>query len=404
MKTHIKYTDCQVATMRSGGEPYGLIRSAAIVVTDNRVEWIGASEDAPECYQGIAEECLEGRVVTPALIDCHTHLVFGGNRAREFEARLEGASYKEIAQSGGGIISTVRDTRQASFRELLDSARGRLDDLVSEGVSVVEIKSGYGLTIDHEMRMLRVARELERESGIKVVTTWLAAHALPPEYEGRADDYIDEVVIEGLRQAHAESLVDAVDGFCESIGFTRDQMQRVFEVAVSLGLPVKLHAEQLSDQKGARLVSDFKGLSADHLEYLADSDVEAFSNSGAVAVMLPGAYYILRETQPPPIKLLRSHNVDMAVASDCNPGSSPISSILTTMNIACSVFSMTPEEVLAGVTRNAAKALGLSGMYGVVEPGAVAELAVWNISHPAELSYWVGGTPLFKKISHGRNL
>lgn len=396
------YEDCKAATMASGPVPYGLIDDAVIIVEDGLIKWAGPRSECPDAYKG-ERQSLGGRLVTPALIDCHTHLVFGGNRAREFEMRLEGVSYEEIARRGGGIISTVKATRGASFDELIETALVRLGDLMADGVGVVEIKSGYGLTIQDEIRMLRAARHLETLRPVKIVTSWLAAHAVPPEYSGLADAYIDEVVIPGLQQAHAERLVDAVDGFCENIGFTRVQMSRIFDAAKALGLPVKLHAEQLSDQKGALLTAKYNGLSADHLEYLAPEDVPEFAGSGAVAVLLPGAFYTLRETQLPPMDALREHKVDMAVATDCNPGSSPISSLLTAMNMACTEFSMTPEEALAGVTRNAAKALGLTGDYGVIGVGAAAELAVWNVSHPAELSYWVGRSPLERRISYRDN-
>ena len=401
MQREVLYTECRVATMHSGKPDYGLIENGAIAVRNGRIAWVGDAQVLPAQYSNYSNEPLGQRLITPALIDCHTHLVFGGNRASEFEMRLNGASYEEISKAGGGIVSTVRATRLASDEELLQSAITRLDGLISEGVAVVEIKSGYGLTIADEMRMLRVARKLESLRPVKILTTWLAAHALPVEYEGKPDDYINEVAILGLQQAAEEGLVDAVDGFCETIGFSPAQIERLFEVAHSLGLPVKLHAEQLSDQKGALLVGKYAGLSADHLEHLSVDDVPKFAESGAVAVMLPGAFYTLRESKIPPINVFRSAGVEMAVATDCNPGSSPISSILTVMNIACTQFSMTPEEALAGTTRCAAKALGLQGDYGVIEDGALAELAVWNVQHPAELSYWVGPSKFHKRISHG---
>lgn len=401
MQREVLYTECRVATMHSGKPDYGLIENGAIAVRNGRIAWVGDAQVLPAQYSNYSNEPLGQRLITPALIDCHTHLVFGGNRASEFEMRLNGASYEEISKAGGGIVSTVRATRLASDEELLQSAITRLDGLISEGVAVVEIKSGYGLTIADEMRMLRVARKLESLRPVKILTTWLAAHALPVEYKGKPDDYINEVAILGLQQAAEEGLVDAVDGFCETIGFSPAQIERLFEVAHSLGLPVKLHAEQLSDQKGALLVGKYAGLSADHLEHLSVDDVPKFAESGAVAVMLPGAFYTLRESKIPPINVFRSAGVEMAVATDCNPGSSPISSILTVMNIACTQFSMTPEEALAGTTRCAAKALGLQGDYGVIEDGALAELAVWNVQHPAELSYWVGPSKFHKRISHG---
>jgi len=399
MQRKTLYTDCRVATMQPSKSDYGLIDTAAIAVRDGRIVWVGDIQALPNQYCDYVNESLGQRLVTPALIDCHTHLIFGGNRAREFEMRLNGTSYAEISKAGGGIVSTVQETRAASDEELLQGAIARLDNLIAEGVSVVEIKSGYGLNIADEMRMLRIARKLETLRPVKVLTTWLAAHALPPEYRSKPNDYLSEVAIPGLRQAVKEGIVDAVDGFCESIAFSAAQIERLFEEAQSLGLPVKLHAEQLSDQKGALLVAKYAGLSADHLEHLSVDDVTKFAESDAVAVMLPGAFYTLGETKVPPIDALRSAGADMAVATDCNPGSSPISSILMVMNIACTQFSMTPEEALAGTTRCAAKALGLQGDYGVIDAGALAEFAVWNVQHPAELSYWVGSSPLHKRIS-----
>ncbi len=399
MNQDLLLTGCRLATMQKGAGAYGFINDGAMVLRGDRIAWVGNADAVRDEYSGIKVENLGGRLVTPALIDCHTHLVFGGNRAREFEMRLGGASYEEIARAGGGIVSTVQATRAASEDQLVVLALQRLDDLISEGVAVVEIKSGYGLTIEDEIRMLRVARRLETMRPIKIVTSWLAAHAIPPEFNGRAAAYIDEIVIPGLKQAASEGLVDAVDGFCENIAFSPAQIERIFIVAKSLGLPVKLHAEQLSDQKGALLAARYGALSADHLEYLDAQDVEQFAASGAVAVLLPGAFYTLKETKLPPIGAFRRHGVDMAIATDCNPGSSPISSVLTVLNMACTEFSMTPEEALLGVTRNGAKALGLSDQYGVLEPGFAAEVAVWDVDHPADLSYWVGGAPLHKSIS-----
>jgi len=401
MTKAVFFSDCTLASMKWGEADYGLIPDAAFAIRDGRIAWTGKAEHRPAEFRDAPTESLGGRLVTPALIDCHTHLVFGGNRAREFEQRLRGASYEEIARSGGGIASTVAATRTASFDQLVEQSLRRLDRLIGEGVAVVEIKSGYGLTIEDEMRMLRVARHLETLRPVKVMTTWLAAHAVPADYSGRPDAYIDEVAIPGLVQASAEGLVDAVDGFCETFAFTPGQIERVFQAAHSLGLPVKLHAEQLSDQKGALLAARYSALSADHLEYLTDADVEAFAASGTVAVLLPGAFYTLKETRLPPVAALRDHGVAIAIATDCNPGTSPISSILTAMNMACTEFALTPEEALAGTTRCAAKALGLSGQYGEITIGARAELAVWDVEHPSELSYWLGGSPLHKRISHG---
>ena len=387
--------------MTEGDTPYGLIKQGAIVVDGNRIAWCGEEYDLPVAYQNHHSIDLEGRLLTPALIDCHTHLVYGGNRAHEFELRLNGATYEEIAKQGGGINATVSATRQASDEALLTSALVRVDALMSEGVRVFEIKSGYGLTIEDEIRMLRIARKLGELRPVTIKTTWLAAHAVPPEYSGRADDYIDQVVIPGLKQACSEGLVDAVDGFCETIAFSPAQIDRIFIEAQNLSLPVKLHAEQLSDQKGALIVAQYRGLSADHLEYLSEEDVPAFANSGAVAVLLPGAYYFLKETKLPPVEALRGNSVPIAIATDCNPGSSPITSLLTVMNMSCTLFGLTPEEALAGVTRCAAKALSLEGDFGVIAPGAMAEIAVWNVAHPAELAYAIGASPLYKSLSHG---
>lgn len=393
------YTQCTIATMTKGINPYGLIEDAALVTQDSKIIWVGHSSDLPEPYKQGEKEDLGGRLVTPALIDCHTHLVFAGNRAKEFEMRLNGASYQEIAASGGGIVSTVKATRAASDEELLAQSLRRLDCLISEGVAVIEIKSGYGLSIEQELRMLRVAKKLESMRPVRVIKTWLAAHALPTEYSKRPNNYIDEVVIPGLHEGVAEGLIDAVDGFCEDIAFSPEQIERVFQAAASLNIPVKLHAEQLTDQKGALLTAKYKGLSADHLEYLDEQDVAEFALAGTVAVLLPGAFYTLRETKLPPVKSLRQHSVDIALATDCNPGSSPISSLLTIMNMACKEFLMTPEEALVGVTRSAAKALNLSPHYGEIKPSAMAELAVWDVKHPAELSQWIGGSPLYKRIT-----
>jgi len=386
--------------MESGRPSYGLIEDAAILQRDGLIEWVGRSGAVPGKRNEMAEQSLQGRLVTPALIDCHTHLVFGGNRAKEFEQRLQGVSYEEIARSGGGINSTVESTRTASFEALVSASLRRLDDLISDGVAVVEVKSGYGLTIEDEIRMLRVARKLEALRPVKIVTTWLAAHALPPAFKDRPDNYIDEVAIPGLVRAAEEGLVDAVDGFCEAIGFSPAQIERVFQAAASLGLPVKLHAEQISDLKGALLAARYSALSADHLEFLSETDVPEFARAGTVAVLLPGAFYTLRETKLPPIAALRKHGVDIAIATDCNPGSSPLSSLLAAMNMACIQFSLTPEEALAGTTRNAAKALGLAGMYGEITQGAKTELAVWDVAHPADLSYWIGRSPLHMRLSN----
>jgi imidazolonepropionase len=331
-------------------------------------------------------------------VDCHTHLVFGGNRAKEFEMRLEGATYEEIARAGGGIVSTVAATRSLSEDELVNAALPRLDALMAEGVGTIEIKSGYGLTVEDELKMLRAARRLGEIRKVRVKTSYLAAHAVPAEYKGRADAYVDEIVLPGLEAAHAEGLVDAVDGFCEGIAFSPAQIARVFERTKTLDIPVKLHAEQLSNLGGAALAASYGALSADHLEYLDEAGAGAMAKAGTVAVLLPGAFYFLREKQTPPVDALRSAGVPIAIATDCNPGSSPLASLLLTMNMASTLFRLTPEEALAGVTRNAARALGLEDEVGTIEIGKRAELAVWGVGHPAELAYRIGFNALDRVI------
>jgi len=390
----------RLATMSDASESYGLIEDAAIVVTGDRIVWYGALADMPDDFADLESHDLGGRLVTPAPIDCHTHMVFGGDRAREFEMRLEGASYEEVARAGGGIISTVKATRDASVETLVQLALPRLDALLAEGTSTVEVKSGYGLTQEAELTMLRAARALETLRPVRIKTTYLGAHATPPEFKGRDDAYIDEVCIPTLRTAHAEGLVDAVDGFCEGIAFSPDQIERVFKVARDLGLPVKLHAEQLSHQGGTQLAARYGALSVDHVEYTTDDDARAMAKAGSVAVILPGAFYTIRETQAPPIDAFRTHGVPMALATDCNPGSSPLTSLLLTMNMGCTLFRMTPAEALAGITRNAAKALGLTDC-GQVRDGFRADLAVWTVAQPAELAYRIGFNPLHKRIFGG---
>jgi imidazolonepropionase len=338
--------------------------------------------------------------VTPAPIDCHTHIVFGGNRAREFEMRLEGASYEEVARAGGGIVSTVKATRGASEEELLAAALARVDALIAEGVSTIEIKSGYGLDTETELRMLKVARSIAAARPVRIRTSFLGAHAVPPDYAGNADGYIDEVCIPALAAAHEAGLVDAADGFCEGIAFSPAQIARVFDKAQTLGLPVKLHAEQLSNLGGARLAAGYGALSADHLEHLDEEGAVAMAAAGTVAVLLPGAFYTLRETKVPPVDLFRRLGVPMAVATDCNPGSSPLASILLAMNMASTLFRMTPEEALAGVTREAAKALGLDDT-GTIAPGLRGDLAIWDVEHPAELAYRIGFNPLHERVFGG---
>ncbi len=392
--------NCRIATMKEGGAAYGLDAGDAIVLESDQILWVGSLELLPSEYAEARRVDLDGRLVTPGLIDCHTHLVFGGDRALEFEMRLKGASYEEVARAGGGIVSTVKATRAASLDALVASALPRLDALIAEGVTTVEIKSGYGLDLETELRMLRAARRLSDERPVHVTTTHLGAHAVPPEFNGDGDRYLDEVCIPSLRAAHAESLVGAVDAFCEGIAFSPEQVARVFDVARDLGLPVKIHTEQLSNLGGARMAAGYGALSADHVEYLDEAGATAMAEAGTVAVILPGAFYTLRETQAPPIDLFRNHGVPMAVATDANPGSSPMTSLLLAMNMASTLFRMTPEEALAGATRNAARALGLRDR-GVVAPGNRADLAIWDVAHPAELSYRIGFNPLYKRIFGG---
>lgn len=394
--TRFILTNARLLTCAEGAAGYAL-QSADLTIADGKIVAIG---DIPDDFEMAERRDLGGRVVTPALIDCHTHIVHGGDRAREFEMRLEGASYEEIARAGGGILSSVTATRAANEDDLVDSALPRLDTLLAEGVGTVEIKSGYGLTIEDEMKMLRAARRLAQERPVRIATSWLAAHAVPPEYRDRPDAYLDEVAIPGLRAAHEAGLVDAVDGFCEGIAFLVPQIARLFDVAAELGLPVKLHAEQLSHQGGSELVASRGGLSADHVEYATAKDARGMAEAGTVATLLPGAYYTLRETQMPPIAAFRQAETPMALATDCNPGTAPLTSILLTMNMGATLFRMTPEECLRGVTANAARALGLTDC-GIIAPGMRADLAVWNIAHPAELSYRIGFNPLHERYFGG---
>ncbi|NNB07127.1 imidazolonepropionase [Pseudomonas fragi] len=379
---------CNVATMANG--MYSIIEDAAIVTRDGYIEWLGPRQQLPTGEYGQTHG-LEGAWVTPGLIDCHTHTVFGGNRSGEFEQRLQGVSYAEIAAAGGGIASTVRATRAASEDELFDSARQRLLCLLRDGVTSVEIKSGYGLSLESERKILRVIRRLGEELPVTVRSTCLAAHALPPEYKDRADDYIEHICNEMLPALAAEGLVDAVDAFCEYLAFSPEQVERVFKVAQQLGLPVKLHAEQLSSLHGSSLAARYQALSADHLEFMTEEDAIAMAESGTVAVLLPGAFYFLRETQLPPMEALRKHGVKIAIASDLNPGTSPGLSLRLMLNMACTLFRMTPEEALAGVTLHAAMALGMGETHGSLEPGKVADFVAWNIDRPADLAYWLGG-------------
>ena len=392
------WLNAHLATMVSG---YGIIADGVIAVTDGRIAWVGPRSE----WRGQAREEHDagGAWITPGLIDCHTHLVYAGNRAQEFEQRLKGASYEDIARAGGGIVSTVKATRAASDEELLLLSRRRLTRWQAEGAAVIEVKSGYGLDRETELRMLRVARRLGGED-ITVRTTFLGAHALPPEYAGRADEYIDFICDEVLPAAAKESLVDAVDVFCERIAFSVSQTKRVFEKAGVLGLPVKLHADQLSDSGGAALAAKCKALSADHLEHANEFGIAAMRREGTVAVLLPGAFYFLRETKPPPIDSLRKHGVPIALATDHNPGTSPLSSPLLVLNMACTLFRLTPEEALAGMTRHAARALGLQASHGTLEPGKAADFALWEIGAPGELAYAAGANPCAGRVRGGRIL
>ncbi len=393
MEVDLVVENCSLATMAGPG--YGAVEDGLVAIQGGRIAWVGARRDAPR-FEAVDRIDGGGGWLTPGFIDCHTHLVHGGNRAEEFEMRLEGASYEDIARAGGGILSTVRATRQASESELLVSARARLATLAEEGVTTVEIKSGYGLDTETELKMLRVARQLgeDRADATRVVTTLLAAHALPPEFSGRADAYIDEVCNVMIPAAAAAGLAEAVDAVCEGIAFSPAQCARVMEAAARHGLPVKLHADQLSSLGGAALVAGHGGLSADHIEHTDEAGAAALGAAGTVAVLLPGAFYFLRETQLPPVAALRRYGVRIALATDFNPGSSPLLSPLLAMNMACTLFRLTPVEALAGFTVNAAAALGLGEQVGRIAPGLRAELALWDVARPAELAYMIGANPL----------
>ena len=397
------WTNCSAATMAAdAAQPYGLIDDAALVVQGDTLTWVGPRSELPaELNACCTVQHDAGRaLITPGLIDCHTHLVYGGDRAHEFELRLNGATYEEIARSGGGIASTVKATRAASGDELQANAAKRLQALMGEGVTTIEIKSGYGLALEHERKCLTVARALGRTYPVDVSKTFLGAHAVPPEFAGRTDDYLD-AVLAMLPTLHAEGLVDAVDGFCERIAFSTVQIRRVFEAARALGVPVKLHAEQLSDSGGAQLAARFGALSCDHLEYLSDDGAQAMARAGTVAVLLPGAFYFLRETKLPPFDLLRRHGVPMAISTDSNPGSSPCTSLLLMLNMACTLFRLTPEEALTGVTRNAAKALGFQDR-GMLVAGMRADFVLWDVQRPAELAYALGGNPRIQTVFKGQ--
>ncbi|AQY63836.1 imidazolonepropionase [Pseudomonas veronii] len=394
----VLWQHCHIATMAQGN--YSIIEDAALVTVGSLIEWIGPRSEMPAAdYTQVHD--LHGAWVTPGLIDCHTHTVFGGNRSGEFEQRLQGVSYADIAAQGGGIASTVRATRAASEDELFESAHKRLRSLLRDGVTTVEIKSGYGLDLANERKLLRVIRRLGDALPVSVRATCLAAHALPPEYKDRADAYIDHICSEMLPALAAEGLVDAVDAFCEYLAFSPAQVERVFKVARQLGLPVKLHAEQLSSLHGSSLAARYQALSADHLEFMTEDDAIAMAAAGTVAVLLPGAFYFLRETQLPPMEALRKHGVKIAIASDLNPGTSPALSVRLMLNMACTLFRMTPEEALAGATQHAATALGMGDTHGSLEVGKVADFVAWQIDRPADLAYWLGGELEKRVVRHG---
>ncbi|WP_108819324.1 imidazolonepropionase [Pseudovibrio sp. Alg231-02] len=397
-------TNLTAATLSEQSDGYGLIHSAAIAIEDDTICWIGPKLELPEDWKGTAQTDLGGRLATPSLVDCHTHIVYGGSRAREFEMRLNGATYEEIARAGGGIRSTVAATRAASEEDLLADALPRVDALLAEGVTLLEIKSGYGLDLNTELKMLRVARKIGELRPVKVLTTFLGAHALPPEYEGRSDAYISFVCNEVLPAVQAENLADAVDAFCEGIAFSPEQVSRVFDRAQELGLPVKIHSEQLSNLGGTAMAASHKALSADHLEYLDATGIASMKEAGTVAVLLPGAFYFLREIQHPPLQELRDAGVPIALATDANPGSSPLTSLLLCMNMACTLFRMTPQEALAGITRNAAQALGQAETCGTLEAGKQANIAIWDVKEPAELAYRIGFNPLNRLYFLGKDI
>jgi len=394
------WRNANIAAMAPDRPDLGMVEGGAVLCRQGRIVFAGPAGELPSCPDAEVID-LEGRLVTPGLVDCHTHLVFGGNRAREFEMRLAGVPYEEIARQGGGIVSTVKATRPLSVQQLEDTALPRLDALLAEGATTVEIKSGYGLTIEAECNMLRAARALEARRPVRIRTSYLGAHATPAEYKGRNGDYIDEVVLPGLDAAHGEGLVDAVDGFCEGIAFSPEEIARVFDRARAHGLPLKLHAEQLSNLGGARVAALYGALSADHLEYLDEAGVKAMASAGTVAVLLPGAFYAMRETQKPPVAILRGARVPIAIATDCNPGTSPLTSLLLAMNMAATLYGLTVPECLAGVTREAARALGLQAEIGTIEAGKSADLAIWDAESPAELVNRMGFNPLHDRVFKG---
>ena len=399
------WRNCRLLPLADTANGLAMVEDGAIVVQAGRIVFVGGEREMPaELTQGAVATDCGGRLITPALIDCHTHIVFGGNRAMEFEMRLEGATYEEVTRAGGGIVSSVKSTNALSVEELAQAALPRLDALLAEGVSTIEIKSGYGLSIEGELNMLRAARLLETLRPVRIVTSYLAAHTTPVEYRGRNGDYIADVVLPGLDAARAEHLVHAVDGFCEGIAFSVEEMRRVFDHAAALGLPVKLHAEQLSNLGGAKMAASYGALSVDHLEYLDTEGVAAIAATGTVAVLLPGAFYAINETQKPPVQALRDAGVPIAIATDCNPGTSPLTSLLLTMNMAATLFRLTVAECLAGTTREAARALGLLSEIGTLEAGKSADFAIWDVNRPAELVYRIGFNPLHARIFRGEKI
>lgn len=399
------WRNARLATLNPAQSGLGIIEKGAIVTENGRITYAGPEGELPVSMIERAEITdLEGRWVTPGLVDCHTHIVYGGNRAREFEMRLEGATYEEIARAGGGIVSSVKATNALSVDGLVQASIRRLDTLLSEGVTTIEIKSGYGLTSDGELKMLEAARALGTIRPVRVKTSYLGAHATPAHYKGRNGDYISEVVLPTLDEAHERGLADAVDGFCEGIAFSTEEIARVFDRAKALGLPVKLHAEQLSNLGGTKLAAGYGALSADHLEYLDDEGIAAMAAAGTVAVLLPGAFYAINEKQKPPVKALRAAGVPIAIATDCNPGTSPLTSLLLTMNMSATLFGLTVEECIAGATREGARALGLLGETGTLETGKAADMAVWDIESPAELVYRIGFNPLHARIYKGERI
>ena len=392
--------NAKLVPMSDDQDDFEITNNGAIAIDGEQIVWSGEEKNIPNKYKKYNEYNAKGKLITPGLIDCHTHLVFGGNRSTEFNMRLNGKSYQEIAKAGGGIASTMKATREASFDDLLSSSLVRLDDMIGNGVTTVEIKSGYGLDIETECLMLRVAKRLESLRPIRIKTSFLGSHGIAPEYKNNPENYIKEVCLPALKKANEEGLVDAVDGFCETVALNVEQLKEVFDLAQKLNLPIKLHAEQLSHSGGVKLATSYDAISIDHLEYANEEDAKLMSKSGSVAVILPGAYYTLNETQKPPIELFRKYKVPMAIATDCNPGSSPLTSILLAMNMASTLFKITPLEALSGVTKHAADALSLKDL-GQIKPGMIADLAIWNLEHPSEFSYRIGFNALYKRIFGG---